>query len=162
MKIKNNENKKKFLIVDDDPDICVTLTEIFKQNGFIADSSTDPLLALDNFKAGLYDLLLLDIKMPEMNGFQLHQEIKKIDETVKICFLSAGEVWYARFRKEKGFCALDKELILRKPIENTDSIKQQQMLNKKGDLLPYGVRSFGGCVVVDGLTVGLFAVASTV
>jgi hypothetical protein len=81
---------------------------------------------------------------------------------VKICFLSAGEVWYARFRKEKGFCALDKELILRKPIENTDSIKQQQMLNKKGDLLPYGVRSFGGCVVVDGLTVGLFAVASTV
>jgi PleD family two-component response regulator len=50
MKIKNNENKKKILIVDDDPDICVTLREIFKQNGFIADSFTDPLFALDNLK----------------------------------------------------------------------------------------------------------------
>ena len=78
-------------MVDDDPDICLTLMEIFKQNGFIADSFTDPLLALDNFKAGLYDLLLLDIKMPEMNGFQLHQEMKKIDNTVKFCFLTAGE-----------------------------------------------------------------------
>ncbi|MFZ0894241.1 MAG: hypothetical protein WAZ77_07040 [Candidatus Nitrosopolaris sp.] len=57
MKIKNNENKKKILIVDDDPDSCVTLREIFKQNGFIADSFTDPLLALDNFKADLYVLL---------------------------------------------------------------------------------------------------------
>jgi PleD family two-component response regulator len=57
MKIKNNENKRKILIVDDDPDSCVTLREIFKQNGFIADSFTDPLLALDNFKADLYVLL---------------------------------------------------------------------------------------------------------
>jgi DNA-binding response OmpR family regulator len=128
MKIKNNDNKKKILIVDDEPDICLTLMEIFKQNGFIADSFTEPLLALANFKAGLYDLLLLDIKMPEMNGFQLHQEIKKIDNTVKICFLTAGEVWYERFRKEKEFCALDKELILRKPIENAELILELSKL----------------------------------
>jgi two-component system response regulator ChvI len=128
MKIKNNENNKKILIVDDDPDICVTLTEIFKQHGFIANSFTDPHLALDNFKAGLYDLLLLDIKMPEMNGFQLHEEIKKMDNTVKICFLTAGEVWYERFRKEKGLCALDKELILRKPIENAELILELSKL----------------------------------
>jgi two-component system, OmpR family, response regulator ChvI len=68
MKIKNNKLKKKILIVDDDPNICVTLREIFKQNGFIADSFTEPHLALDNFKADLNDLLLMDIKMPEMNG----------------------------------------------------------------------------------------------
>ena len=127
MKPKNNENKKKILIVDDDPDICVTLREIFKQNGFIADSFTEPLLALNSFKAGLYDLLLLDIKMPEMNGFQLHQEMKKIDNTVKICFLTAGEVYYERFRKEKDFCTLDKELFLRKPIENAKLVLE---LNK--------------------------------
>lgn len=128
MKIKNNENKRKILIVDDDPDICVTLREIFKQNGFIADSFTEPLLALDNFKAGLYDLLLLDIKMPEMNGFQLHQEMKKIDNTVKICFLTAGEVCYERFGKEKEFCALNKELFLQKPIENTELILELSKL----------------------------------
>lgn len=128
MKIKNNEHKKKILIVDDDPDICVTLREIFKQNGFIADSFTDPHLALNSFKAGLYDLLLLDIKMPEMNGFQLHQEMKKIDNTVKICFLTASEVCYERFRKEKEFCALDKELFLQKPIENTELILELSKL----------------------------------
>ena|SRR5438128_2675524 len=125
MRTKNNENKKKILIIDDDPDICVTLMEIFKQNGFIADSFIDPLLALDNFKAGVYDLLLLDIKMPEMNGFQLHQEMKKIDNTVKICFLTAGE---GRFRKEKEFCALDKELFLQKPIENAELILELSKL----------------------------------
>jgi DNA-binding response OmpR family regulator len=128
MKIKNNENKRKILIVDDDPDICVTLREIFKQNGFIADSFTDPHLALSSFKAGLYDLLLLDIKMPEMNGFQLHQEMKKIDNTVKICFLTAGEACYERFRKEKEFCALDKELFLQKPIENAELILELSKL----------------------------------
>ena len=74
---KNNENKKKILIVDDDPDICVTLRKIFEQNGFISDSFIEPILALENFKAGLYDLLLLDIKMSQMGGFQLHKEMKK-------------------------------------------------------------------------------------
>ena len=125
METKNNENRKKILIVDDDPDICVTLKEIFKQNGFIADSFTEPLLALNSFKAGLYDLLLLDIKMPEMNGFQLHQEMKKIDNAVKVCFLTAGE---ERFRKEKEFCALDKELFLQKPIENAELILELRKL----------------------------------
>ena len=127
METKNNENRKKILIVDDDPDICVTLKEIFKQNGFIADSFTDPILALDNFKAGLYDLLLLDIKMPEMNGFQLHQKMKKIDDTVKICFLTAGEVCH-EIRKEKEFCALDKELFLQKPIGITELILELRKL----------------------------------
>jgi two-component system response regulator ChvI len=76
MKIKNNKLKKKIMIVDDETDICVTLREILEQNGFKADAFTDPLLALDNFKAGLYDLLLLDIKMPQMNGFQLSRNEK--------------------------------------------------------------------------------------
>jgi DNA-binding response OmpR family regulator len=125
MRTKNNENKKKILIIDDDPDICVTLKEIFKQNGFGADSFTDPLLALHKFKAGLYNLLLLDIKMPEMNGFQLCQEMKRIDNTVKICFLTAGE---ERSREEKEIYALDKELFLQKPIENAELILKLRKL----------------------------------
>jgi DNA-binding response OmpR family regulator len=116
------------LIVDDDPDICVTLREIFKQNGFIADSFTGPHLALSSFKAGLYDLLLLEIKMPEMSGFRLHQEMKKIDNTVKICLPTAGEVCYERFRKEKEFCTLDKELFLQKPTENAELILEPSKL----------------------------------
>jgi CheY-like chemotaxis protein len=59
-------------------------------------------LALKNFRkeAGIYDLLMLDIKMPNMNGFELYREIKKIDDKVKVCFLTAGEMDYEQFRKE--------------------------------------------------------------
>ena len=66
--------------------------------------------------------------MPEMNGFHLHQEMKNIHNTVKICFLTAGEVCYERFREEKEFCALDKELFLQKPIENTQLILELSKL----------------------------------
>jgi DNA-binding response OmpR family regulator len=121
---KNNGNKKKILIVDDDPDICVTLRKIFEQNGFIADSFTEPILALENFKAGLYDLLLLDIKMSQMGGFQLHQEMKKIDKEVKVCFLTATEMDFEKFRKVKEFYVLDKERFLRKPIESKEIIRE--------------------------------------
>ena len=82
-----------------------------------------PILALENFKAGSYDLLLLDIKMPEMDGFYLYQEMKKIDSNVKVCFLTASEMYYERFRKEQ-FNGIDKDLFLRKPIGNEDLIKK--------------------------------------
>jgi len=121
---KNNENKKKILIVDDDPDICVTLRKIFEQNGFMADSFVEPILALENFKAGSYDLLLLDIKMSQMSGFQLHQEMKKIDKEIKVCFLTATEMDFDKFRKEKEFYVLDKERFLRKPIDSKEIIRE--------------------------------------
>jgi len=121
---RNKENKKRILIVDDEGDVCITLREIFELNGFIADSFIEPILALENFKAGLYDLVLLDIKMSQMGGFQLYQEMKKIDKEVKVCFLTAAEIDYERFKKEKGFCTLEKELFLRKPIENKELIKE--------------------------------------
>jgi DNA-binding response OmpR family regulator len=121
---KDNDKKKKILIVDDEPDVSIVLEKVFKQSGFIANSYDDPILALENFNAGSYDLILLDIKMPEMDGFQLYQKMKKIDSNVKICFLTASEMYYERFRKEEGFCSLDKELFVRKPIANEDLIKK--------------------------------------
>jgi len=121
---KDNDKKKKILIVDDEPDVSTVLKKVFKQSGFIADSYDDPISALENFKAGSYDLILLDIKMPEMDGFHLYREIKKIDNKVKVCFLTASEMYYERFRKEEGFYALDKDLFVRKPIGNEDLIKK--------------------------------------
>ena len=97
---------------------------VFDQNGFNAASYDDPVLALENFKAGSYDLLLLDIKMPEMDGFQLYQKMKKIDSKVKVCFLTASELYHERSRKEEGFCAIDKVLFVQKPIGNEDLIKK--------------------------------------
>ena len=62
---------KKVLIVDDEADVSNVLKKVLEHYGFNADSYDDPILALENFKAGLYELLLLDIKMPEMDGFLL-------------------------------------------------------------------------------------------
>ena len=65
-----------------------------EENGFKVDSFADPLSVLKNFKeeSGTYELLILDIKMPNMNGFELYMQIKKIDDKVKVCFLTAGEM----------------------------------------------------------------------
>ena len=120
---KYNSKKKRILIVDDEPDVNMVLKKVLEQGGFNIDSYDDPILALENFKAGSYDLVLLDIKMPEMNGFHLYQEMKKIDSKVKVYFLTASEMYYERFRNEEEFSVIDKDLFLQKPIENDDLIK---------------------------------------
>jgi DNA-binding response OmpR family regulator len=71
--------RKKILIVDDEPDVNLALKMALEVNSFEVDAFNDALSALENFRKGLYDLLILDIKMPNMNGFQLYREIKKID-----------------------------------------------------------------------------------
>ena len=68
---------KRILVVDDESDVCLALKRILDENGFTVDSYEDPLLALEKFRANLYDLVILDIKMPEMNGFALYREIKR-------------------------------------------------------------------------------------
>jgi two-component system catabolic regulation response regulator CreB/two-component system response regulator ChvI len=120
---KCNSKKKKVLIVDDEPDVNMVLKMVLHRNGFSADSYDDPILALKNFKAGSYDLLLLDIKMPEMDGFHLYKEMKRIDSKIKVCFLTASEMYDERFREEE-WCAIDKDLFVRKPIENEELIKK--------------------------------------
>jgi CheY-like chemotaxis protein len=66
---------KWILVIDDESDICFVLDKVLRENGFVVDSSDDPLIALENFKADLYALVILDIRMPELNGFELYREI---------------------------------------------------------------------------------------
>jgi DNA-binding response OmpR family regulator len=112
--------KKRVLIVDDEPDVTLVLKQVLDENGFEADSYDEPRLALNNFKANKYDLLLLDIKMPDINGLDLYQEMRKIDDKVKVCFLTASEMFYEKFRKEEPYSKFDKELFIAKPIENEE------------------------------------------
>jgi two-component system, OmpR family, response regulator ChvI len=72
------------LLVDDEPDIIGILKVGLEDNGFKVDAFTDPELALSNFKSGVYDLLLLDVRMPKLNGFELYEQIKKIDNNNNI------------------------------------------------------------------------------
>jgi DNA-binding response OmpR family regulator len=115
--------KKKILLVEHEQDLSVVFNMVLKDGGYEVDCFTESVLALKNFKAGFYDLVILDIKRPEMDGFELHRQLKKIDSAVKICFLLASEMFYEEFRKDK-FCGLDKDLFLRKPIKNEELIKE--------------------------------------
>lgn len=117
--ITNNEH---ILLVDDEEDITKLFKKGLERVGFIVDTYNDPLQSLSNYRAGVYDLLLLDIKMPEMNGFELYKRIRQIDDKIKVCFISAFEEYYDEFRKT--FPDLkDKECFIRKPIGVTDLIK---------------------------------------
>jgi len=117
-----NKKKKKILLVDDEPDIIYSIRRVLEINGFVVDSYTDPTLALSNFKPGLYDLLLLDIKMPEISGLDLHQKMKEIDSNVKICFLTASELFYEEYRKLDVYPTLDKAYFIQKPFRSEDLI----------------------------------------
>jgi DNA-binding response OmpR family regulator len=75
---------KRILLVDDESDICFVLEKVLGQNGFVVDSYENPMLALEKFKAQLYDLVVLDIKMPELNGFALYRQIKKWNHYHKV------------------------------------------------------------------------------
>jgi DNA-binding response OmpR family regulator len=114
---------KRVLLVDDEPDLNLTLKLTLEENEFRVDSFTDPLSALENFKADLYDLIILDIQMPGINGFELYRQIKKIDDKVKVCFLTASEMYYEEFRKEL-FPALDNNCYIQKPIETEMLIRR--------------------------------------
>ena len=118
---------KRVLIVDDEPDLNLTLKMILEDNWFKVDSFTNPLLALSAFKEDRrrkYDLLILDIKMPDMNGFELYEQIKKIDSKVQVCFLTAfGEGYTEEFKKMFPSSSVGVSFI-RKPIRVDDLVKK--------------------------------------
>jgi two-component system, OmpR family, response regulator ChvI len=122
----------RILLVDDDNDILFTFKEgleeeqddvdkskIFDDGAKIqVDTFADPREALSSFKAGVYDLLLLDIRMRDMNGFELYEELKKIDDKPKVCFITAYELYYEALKKD--FPELDVGCFMKKPISIED------------------------------------------
>ena len=111
---------KKILVVDDEPDITTSIKNGLQRKGFEVDIYNDPTDALSNFKPDTYDLLLIDIRMPKMNGFELYREVKKKSNDVRICFFTAFEVYYDEFRKM--FPNLEVKCFIRKPITINDLV----------------------------------------
>jgi DNA-binding response OmpR family regulator len=117
------QGQKRILAVDDEPDLTKLCSLALEYHGFKVDTFNDPQEALLSYKSDYYDLVILDIKMPKMDGFELYDEIKKQDPQAKICFLTASELYYEEFRK-KEYHAIDKNLFIRKPIENEELLKE--------------------------------------
>ena len=112
----SSNTKQRILLVDDEPDITFALSIGLEDNGFVVNAFNDPLLALQSFKdkkKGSFALALIDIKMPKMNGFELYNEIRKIDDKVPVCFITAFDI-------EKQ----DVECLIRKPIVIGDLVKR--------------------------------------
>jgi DNA-binding response OmpR family regulator len=120
----DDKKNKRVLLVDDEQDITYTVKIVLENNGFLVDSYNDPTLALSNFKLGFYDLLLLDIRMPKINGFDLYQKIREIDSNVKICFLTASELFYEEYRRLDAHPTVDKEHFIQKPFRSEELIRQ--------------------------------------
>ena len=128
----NTANNARIMLVDDEPDINVALSVVLKRAGYDVDTFDNPFIALEKLKPGFYGLIILDVKMPQMDGFELYREIKKVDRKAKICFLTASELYYENIRKEK-FTPLDKELFIIKPISNAELLKKIDFILKVPD-----------------------------
>jgi DNA-binding response OmpR family regulator len=119
--------KNRILIVDDEDDINFLFKMVLEDNGFKVDTFNDPRIALQNFTAGAYDLLLLDMLMPKMNGFELYQKMRILDDKVKICLLKASGINHEEFKKKVASTTTmnsTENCFIIKPIENEELIKR--------------------------------------
>jgi DNA-binding NtrC family response regulator len=111
----------RIFLVDDDPDVVFSIRAALEASGaFTVDSFTSPDVALENFKADFYDLLLLDIRMPGMTGFELYEAIHERDKRVRVIFITAFEVYYEALREM--FPDLVPSSFIQKPVSNPDLV----------------------------------------
>lgn len=110
----NEKRPVKILVVDDESDITTIIKKGLEIEGFEVDGSGNPIEVLAKYKPGSYDLLILDIKMPNMTGFDLYREIRKLDKKVKVCFITAFEIYFDEFRRV--FPKIHVSCFIQKPV----------------------------------------------
>jgi CheY-like chemotaxis protein len=120
-------NTKRILIVDNESDITLTFkkgleTENNENNLFKVYTYNDPLEGLSQFKPNFYDLLLVDINMPKMDGFEFSAKILELDVNIKICFMSSGLINQEALREQ--YPSLSIGCFIRKPLKIKDLVKR--------------------------------------
>jgi CheY-like chemotaxis protein len=123
--------KKRILIVDDEKDAGRTLKMMLENYGFDIDCFTDPALALEKFKPNLYDLIILDIRMPETNGFELYDQLNSRDSNIKTLFITAlSSVEPYNTQNSKVFPLRGKRHFIMKPVSSEELLQQvYEMMN---------------------------------
>jgi DNA-binding NtrC family response regulator len=121
----------RIFLVDDDQDIVFSIKTALEAaaEGFMVNSFTSPIIALENFREGYYDLLLLDIRMPEMTGFDLYEAIHEMDTRVPVIFITAFEVYYEALKEM--FPNLVPTSFIQKPISNSDLVQRIKQILKR-------------------------------
>jgi CheY-like chemotaxis protein/predicted transcriptional regulator len=123
----------RILIIDDESDITSALKSGLQLQGFKVDVFNEPLKALSNYSVGTYNLLILDVKMPKMNGFELYKVIRKLDKGIIVCFWTAFEVCYEELRRM--FPAMDERYFIRKPIAMDELVDRiQSIISTSGEM----------------------------
>jgi DNA-binding response OmpR family regulator len=116
-----NGNKKKILIIDDEVDLTFTFKVGLEDTGlFTVDTLNEPQDMLFNFKPSMYDVLLIDMRMPQMSGYELYKEIRKIDPKIKVIFLTASPFEVL----QEVFPTFDKNYYILKPVEIAELTKR--------------------------------------
>jgi DNA-binding response OmpR family regulator len=109
--------RRKILIIDDEHDITFVFKIILEEKGFTADIYNDPIIALSEYKPYYYDLVMIDLRLPGMTGFELYNKIRISDKKTKVCFLTSSEQFHQQYRSNE-FQDFDPDLFIQKPIEN--------------------------------------------
>ena len=117
---------KKILVVDDEPDITFSIKLVLETNGFasvdIFNDPADVISEYNNQPRTMYDLLIIDILMPRMNGFELYEKIKKIDNNAKVCFITAYRMYFEALREM--YPGYEVDCFMNKPFENEDLLRK--------------------------------------
>jgi DNA-binding response OmpR family regulator len=126
---------KSILLIDDEPDITFTIKNILEDNRFKVDSFNDPITALKSYRTNFYDLVILDIKMPKMDGFQFYTKLREKDPKIKICFLTAIATFNEEYRKIQLTVGkpIDKDYFIQKPIRIEVLIKKITLIMNKNE-----------------------------
>jgi CheY-like chemotaxis protein len=125
--LHSQKKRRRILLVDDEPDICMVYQIVLQGAGYECKSYTDSVKTLQEFRVDYYDLILLDIKMPVLNGFELCKKIREVDRTVHIIFITASEAYYEMFRGQH-FPELGKINYIQKPIGNEELVQIVNMI----------------------------------
>lgn len=125
----SNNLKRRIFVVDDEPDVAFTVKSILESSSFEVASFVDADFALKKFRSGRFDLTILDIRMPKMNGFELYVKLKDIDEQLKVIFLSAlSDLRNYSVLKNEVYPKWGERHFVKKPIENKNLIDEVNLV----------------------------------
>jgi DNA-binding response OmpR family regulator len=129
-------SKRRVLLVDDEPDVCMVYQIVLQMAGYDCRYYTDSVKALNEFVPSYYDLILLDVKMPVLDGFELHKKIRDLDKNIRIIFTTAGGEYHDEIIKQLSMEENNKFTYIQKPIGNDELIRMLNMI--MGEPTRYG------------------------